>query len=296
MRGAEVLHSSPVHFAILRAAGLLVPGERRTEWLAEWRAELWYASVECSREAAGLLLDRGRLTAFCLGSFKDALWLRRNTPHSEEPVARRLDSPMQCIGFLAAIAALGAAIACLLWVGTRATVFPSDLDSQGLFPLLFTFLFPLPILPAITSLSLGELHGHGKGPSWRLRLRRWAFLSAKVALILVMLFCGLIILGCDGMPFIPPQLQMLGLLGGYVLALRWALNDQRHRCPVCLRLLTHPVWVGDRSRYFLEWNCTELVCPRAHGLMYVPERPASWFSTQRWLSLDASWSNPPGNL
>src|ERR1035438_836888 len=32
-----------LHLAILRAAGLLVPGPQRAEWLAEWRSELWYA-------------------------------------------------------------------------------------------------------------------------------------------------------------------------------------------------------------------------------------------------------------
>jgi hypothetical protein len=84
-------------------------------------------------------------------------------------------------------------------------------------------------------------------------------------------------------------LLLQSLLWGCVFACRWAFNDQRRRCPVCLRLLTSPVWVGDRSRYFLEWNCTELLCPRGHGLLYVPESPTSWFATQRWLSLDPSW-------
>lgn len=51
-----------LHTAILRNAALLVPASARAEWLAEWSAELWY-------------VDRDA-TAFCLGSFRDALSLR----------------------------------------------------------------------------------------------------------------------------------------------------------------------------------------------------------------------------
>ena len=288
MRAVMVARPSVTHLAILHAASLLVPGESRADWLAEWRAELWYISRKCSCDTTCVTVDRGYLIAFCVGSFKDALWLRRNMPHSEELATRRLESPKRCICLLSALAILSGAIASLLWLKTPATGSWSSFDSQCLFAFLFIFLFSLPILPAITSLSLGELRGHNKVPSWKPRLRRWTFLSAKVALILVMLFCGVSIIGCGGIPFIPRVLQIDALVGSHIFALRWALNDQRERCPVCLRLLTRPVWVGDRSKYFLEWNCIELVCPRSHGLMYIPERPASWFSTQRWLNLDPS--------
>ena len=116
MRGTEIVPSSCVHSAILWAAALLVPRERRAEWLAEWRSELWYASQKCSRELATLLGGRWYITAFCLGSFKDALWLRRNTPRSEERVTLRLESPMQCTAFLAALAAFSMVITFLLWL------------------------------------------------------------------------------------------------------------------------------------------------------------------------------------
>ena len=75
-----------------------------------------------------------------------------------------------------------------------------------------------------------------------------------------------------------------------ILAFRWILIDQRRRCPVCLRLLSEPVRVGQASMSFLGWSGTELMCARGHGLLHVPEFPTSWFSTQRWLYLDASWS------
>ena len=45
------------------------------------------------------------------------------------------------------------------------------------------------------------------------------------------------------------------------------------------------------SRNFLAWNGTELICAGGHGLLHIPELPTSWFSTQRWLYLDASWGS-----
>ena len=75
-----------------------------------------------------------------------------------------------------------------------------------------------------------------------------------------------------------------------LFAFRWALRDQRQRCPVCLRLLSNPAHVGEASRNFLAWNGTELICAEGHGLLHIPELPTSWFSTQRWLYLDPSWS------
>ncbi len=41
---------------------------------------------------------------------------------------------------------------------------------------------------------------------------------------------------------------------------RWILQDQRKRCPVCLRVLSNPARVGQASRNFLAWNGTELIC------------------------------------
>ena len=83
---------TPVHLAILRSAALLVPGPQRAEWFAEWSAELWY-------------VNRGA-TAFCLGAFRDAFWLRRNNPTRMAPRTFSLRSPLSCLLFLAALAAV----------------------------------------------------------------------------------------------------------------------------------------------------------------------------------------------
>ena len=110
----------------------------------------------------------------------------------------------------------------------------------------------------------------------------------KIALILPIVVFGALDLGSIGSSFAEPAL-FLATFGGW-FAMRWALADQRGRCPVCLRLLANPVRIGHSSRILLEWHGTELVCLRGHGLLHVPERPAIWFSTQQWMDLDASWS------
>jgi hypothetical protein len=80
-------------------------------------------------------------------------------------------------------------------------------------------------------------------------------------------------------------------LVGYILAFRWAIIDQRLRCPVCLRLLTNPIRIGQPSQTFLSWYGIELMCVRGHGLLHVPEFRTSCYSTQRWLYLDPSWNS-----
>jgi len=285
MRSAEIAPSSSVHLAILRAAALLCPNERRAEWLAEWRSELWYASKS---ELAPRVGGRWYITAFCLGSFQDALWLQRNTLRSEEQNTLHLESPMQCMAFLAALAAFSMVITFVLWLGNRDSISSADLYHQLRTAFPYVLVYPSPVLLAITSLSLGEFPAHSRLLAWRERVRRGTFLSGKVALVVLMVFCGSLILAYNVLPPILAVLLFFGMSWGYTFGLRWALNDQRGRCPVCLHLLTRPVWVGERSRYFLELNCTGLMCPKGHGFLYVPETPTTWFSTQRWLCLDSS--------
>lgn len=195
---------------------------------------------------------------------------------------------MQCMAFLTALAAFSMVIAFLRWLESRDSVSLAEIYHQSLIIFPCVLIYPLPVLLAITSLSLGEFPAHSRLGAWKGRLRRGIFLSGKVALILLTVYCGSLILAYNGLPPILAILLLFGMFWGYTFALRWALNDQRRRCPVCLRLLTHPVWVGERSRSFLELNCTVLMCTEGHGFLYVPESPTTWFSTQRWLCLDSS--------
>jgi hypothetical protein len=151
----------------------------------------------------------------------------------------------------------------------------------------FGALLALLALPATTSLPLGEYPYNSRQQSLSLRLRRWMFFAAKLALILpVVCFASLDV----AQAFSDTQfVQLFVTFASALAALRWMLLDQRRRCPVCLQMLRNPVRVGQPSRNFLAWNGTELICVVGHGFLHVPEMPTSWFSTQRWLYLDASW-------
>ena len=136
------------------------------------------------------------------------------------------------------------------------------------------------IVSATTSLALGEYPANRHS-------RRWVFLAVKLALVLVIALCGSLALASVTSEGLYPTVWLAGL----IFALRWAVIDQRQRCPVCLRLLSNPTRIGGASHAFLEWYGTELICGEGHGLLYVPEIPTSCYSTQRWQYLDPSWSS-----
>jgi hypothetical protein len=255
-----------IHLAILRSAAWLVPGEQRAEWLAEWNAELWYVRRSGERQT----------TSFCLGAFRDALWLRRNSPPNAKPWLR-LQSPAHCLGFLGVVAT-GCVLLALRYQTPDCPLLPIG---QSLLWMLLTALMALPALVAITSLRLGEYPANRCG--WR-----WVFFAGKIALVIPIVFFGV-----SGVLAVWPIVG--GVIGTgmpvlYVLAFRWVLIDQRQRCPECLRLLGYPTPIGQPSHTFLEWYGKEFVCVKGHGLLHVPETPTTSFPTQRWLHLDQSWS------
>ncbi len=162
--------------------------------------------------------------------------------------------------------------------------------SLGVF--LFAIVLACLALPATTPLPLGEYRQGSRKLSWSTRLRRWSFLATKIALLLpLVLFVSIDLAHLR--PAVDQNtseyIQLISSFSICLFGLRWALRDQRQRCPVCLGKLTHPARVGQPSRNFLAWNGTELICLGGHGLLHVPEIPTSWFSTQRWLYLDPSW-------
>ena len=164
---------------------------------------------------------------------------------------------------------------------------------QPLSTFLFALLLACLALPATTSLPLGEYPAHSNHVPWTTRVRRWVFLSAKFILIVPIVYFGSFDLAYSSSSMSVGTSELLEVFSSFwalLFAFRWALRDQRKRCPVCLCTLTNPARVGQFSRNFLAWNGTELVCLSGHGFLHVPDIPTSWFSSQRWLYLDPSWS------
>jgi len=143
------------------------------------------------------------------------------------------------------------------------------------------------LLPA-TRLVMGRALAHRSPIAWRVRLRWWIFLALKIALVQPIMLCGFVILLRVG-PLIPIVAQ-LALVVGWLLTLRWVVLDQRCRCPVCFRLLTSPVRIGNPAETFLEWYGAESMCPRGHGLLHTSESLAEDSPNGSWLGLDDSWT------
>lgn len=157
---------------------------------------------------------------------------------------------------------------------------------------LFGVFLALLALPATASVSRSEYSLLSHKPSRSKRVRRWSFLAGKIALLLpIAYFASLDFAYAYATLFSPYSVYLL-LASSFLICLgglSWASRDQRQRCPVCLRRVTHPAQVGAASQSFLGWSGTELICAGGHTMLHIPALPTSWFSTQRWLYLDGSW-------
>jgi hypothetical protein len=269
------MRSQSLHSIVLRAASLLAPGDQRAEWLEGWRSEFWY-------------IPRRGATRFCLGAFRDALWLRRNNLSPVNRTRTHLESPLSCLAFLAILAAVSSLIAILLPAAPRAP-WPSPLKASDLpAGCIVTLVYSCLLLP-VTRLVMGWAPANRHAAPWPNRLRRGIFFALKVALVQPIMFCGFVVLILVG-PLVEVASQ-LGMFAMWTLVLRWVLIDQRRRCPVCLRSLTNPVRIGTPSQTFLEWYGAESTCSRGHGLLHISEVSASYSGNPEWLSLDDSWSS-----
>ncbi len=114
---------------LLRAVALLVPAWRRTDWLREWRAELWHVRRECAQKCIQSGRARWRVewevAAFSLGSIQDARFLRQTRSFRtirRIPLATTMGSASQCVLFLSGVLVLSGSLALLL-PGVRAQMF-----------------------------------------------------------------------------------------------------------------------------------------------------------------------------
>jgi hypothetical protein len=267
------MKSEWLQYATLRVASLLAPRDERDEWLQGWRSELWY------------IPQRGAVL-FCLGSFRDALWLRRNNLGTEKRTRIHLESPLSCLAFLGTLAVVSMLVAvCLLGPLTSRTKLwhlrSRDLPAACIMTLVLSCL----LLPA--TLAVGRAPANCHPMPWPSRLRWGIFLALKILLVQPTILCGLFvwILIAPVVPF-----AWFGILAAWILTLRWVFADQQRRCPACLRLLTKPVRIGNSSQTFLEWYGEESICSRGHGLLHIPEMSTPYSGTQSWLRLGDSWS------
>jgi hypothetical protein len=262
-----------LYFTTLRAASLLAPGDQRAGWLKEWQSELWY-------------IPPRRAMLFCLGAFRDAVWLRQNHPVPLKRTGVHLESPLNFLAALATLSAVSILVAILLpapQILTSSSHLRGSDFPRGCFAMLFYTCLLLPT----TRLVIGRAPAFCHPIRWANRLRGWAFMALKIALVQPMMFCGFVVLARAG----TVPIATLGICASWTLALRWVLMDQRRRCPVCLHLLTNPVRIGTPAQTFLEWYGAESICGRGHGLLQVPEIPSSYSGRGQWLRLGRSWSS-----
>jgi hypothetical protein len=79
------------------------------------------------------------------------------------------------------------------------------------------------------------------------------------------------------------------LLISQVFVLRWSLQDQAARCPVCCRQVSMPVTVGSRSSLILDRPGVDFLCTRGHGTLRLSDLTTCTAEPYRWTPLDHSW-------
>lgn len=154
------------HLATLRAASLLVEREQRSDWLAEWSAELWHVR----REAPA------RASAFCLGAFRDAFWLWRNGLPDPTRVML-LASPYRCLFVLAGIAAALGFGAVQLPIRFPGPGLPGSVQRMQV--LLAWAGFAFLILPVAARFRAGEYAASRCSPGGLICIRRWLFFAGQ---------------------------------------------------------------------------------------------------------------------
>ena len=275
-------------------AGRLAPPAVRHEFRQRWNSRLANLCILVDRgEVAGR--DRDELMLLCHDALSNAFWLRFNRAG-----LRRWTLGPQFVMTLAAVAALLIALLSHGFQATRSLVYAAiEWDIvPGKLPyvdprhnMVVAHAFPIAMalaigasLVAIGRLSLGRY-------GWRY----WCYLAVKLVAVIVLIP----LLWIEGSRWlwllITPELlrawvaglgATLAFLGGFGLAAIWVFDDQRRRCPVCLRLLARPVTMGSWSSMF-EPVTTEFLCDEGHGALSLAESEIG--QGDRWVSLDASW-------
>ncbi len=152
------------------------------------------------------------------------------------------------------------------------------------------------VIPLVLALAIGAaLVAIGRLSLGRHGWRYWTYLAAKIAAVIVLVP----LLWIEGSRWLwnlltPEVLRVwvagfaatLAFLGGFGLAAIWVFDDQRRRCPECLRRLLRPVTMGSWGSMF-DPVTTEFLCDEGHGALSLAESEIG--EGDRWVSLDSSW-------
>jgi hypothetical protein len=135
-------------------------------------------------------------------------------------------------------------------------------------------------------------------PKRRTKLRGAAYFAVKVSLTsLASTLAAIELAYAPGMRmsgvrgFGPEAISLWLIIFGVVIAMWWAVDDQRKRCPACLGRLSMPVQMGARGHVLMEWMSIEMVCSNGHGIRWAPEDSLESHPKDKWLQLDESWQD-----
>jgi len=265
-------------------ASCIVPRLDRPAWRTR-RATLlfdWWVLMQRGE------LPRGESEVFRLAraAFTDAL----KTRVREETWRRWLHGPAVIV--IAAV--LVAAATAVLSHGFTYTRYLLQLVPNGHGPKADTlighgFLLTLSLIAGATIVFLQRLP---------LRLGGWlyrSFLLLKILCVVVMVPLIWIETSAAVRNLFPGDervavLTTIALAWAYVsvlgVSLAWCVTAQRHRCPVCLRMLGPPVTIGSWASIF-EPCSIEMLCEDGHGTLQIAESFDG--QAERWTTLDDSW-------
>ena len=279
-------------------AGRLAPCAARREFRDCWGSRLACLCILVDRGevAAG---DRALFLLLCRDALSAAFWLR----FSRAGLRHWMLGP----GFVTTILAACALLLTLLSGGFQATRFivraailsniePIEFKDHRLLHSPQDDLVVGYLVPIVMALAIGaSLVAIGRLSLGRYGWRYWLYLAAKISSVIVLVP----LLWIEGSRWlwtmIAPELlrawvagigATLAFLGGFGVAALWIFDDQRRRCPVCLRRLARPVTVGSWGSMF-EPATTEFLCEDGHGALSLSESDNG--EGDRWVSLDASW-------